>query len=155
MALDAEKLEEVGKVLYGDVWQTNLARELGIGSRLVRQWLAGERIMHYKYYQKIVDILNQKEKDIGEVLISLEDYRSQIDHCRLAKDIDFLCCALNEYEADFDPELGKPQDFLDYSNLPVFSEFAPSEVEGVFSYSDDYLMIKEDKWVLVPRIEKR
>lgn len=151
MALDVEKLEEVGKVLYGDVWQTNLARELGIGSRLVRQWLAGERIMHYKYYQKIVDILNQKEKDIGEVLISLEDYRSQIDHCRLAKNIDFLCSALNEYEEDFDPDLGLPTDFLDYSALPVFSEFEPSDTEGVLSYSDDYLMIKKDKWVLVPR----
>lgn len=144
-------IEESGRLLYGDVWQTNLARELGVDSRLVRQWCAEERIMHYIHYQKIVALLTERQKRIGEHLVMLEDYRSQIDHCKLAKNIDFLCSALNEYEEDFDPDLGLPTDLLDYSALPVFSEFEPSDTEGVFSYSDDYLMIKKNKWVLVPR----
>lgn len=144
-------IEESGRLLYGDVWQTNLARELGVDSRLVRQWCAEERIMHYAHYQKIVELLAKRQEGIAKHLVMLESYRSQIDHCKLAKDIDFLCSALNEYEEDFDPDLGLPTDLLDYSALPVFSEFEPSDTEGVFSYSDDHLMVKKDKWVLVPR----
>lgn len=154
MTLCVDRLETAGKLLYGDVWQTNLARDLGIDSRLVRQWCAKERVMRYEYYQKIVQLLTERQKLIGEHLVLLESNRSQIDHCRLASDIDFLCAALNEYEEDFDPELGKPTEFLDYTNLPVFSQNIPKDTKGVVSYSDDYLLIKnkKGKWELIPRL---
>ena len=82
MTLCVDRLETAGKLLYGDVWQTNLARDLGIDSRLVRQWCAKERVMRYEYYQKIVQLLTERQKLIGEHLVLLESNRSQIDHCR-------------------------------------------------------------------------
>jgi len=39
-----EILIESGKVLYGERWQTDLARDLGLSdARRIRQWLADER----------------------------------------------------------------------------------------------------------------
>lgn len=36
-------LEEVGKVLYGEQWQSALARDLEVQPRTVQRWLAGDR----------------------------------------------------------------------------------------------------------------
>ncbi len=34
-------LAAVGAALYGPLWQTELARQLGVNDRTVRRWLAG------------------------------------------------------------------------------------------------------------------
>lgn len=152
MTLPANEIEATGKLLYGDVWQTNLARALGVDSRLVRQWCAGERIMHYAVYKQVVALLSEKQQAIGEHLIHLEDWQSQIDRCLLAKDIDSLCDALNEYEGDFDPDLGKPTDLLDYNKLPVFGQTPPTMIEAVASYSDTHILVNDGKWRVMARI---
>lgn len=36
-------LEEVGRALFGDQWQTPLARELEVADRTLRRWIAGDR----------------------------------------------------------------------------------------------------------------
>lgn len=41
MTLD--QLTQIGQVLYGTQWQSDMARALGIDSRRIRQWLADER----------------------------------------------------------------------------------------------------------------
>lgn len=38
-----EQLKSAGRALYGDQWQSALARDLGVGSRRVREWMALER----------------------------------------------------------------------------------------------------------------
>jgi hypothetical protein len=35
-------LQEVGRALYGDTWQSELARDLGCNDRTVRRWNAGD-----------------------------------------------------------------------------------------------------------------
>ena len=35
-------LQEVGRALYGDIWQSELARDLGCNDRTVRKWNAGD-----------------------------------------------------------------------------------------------------------------
>ena len=36
-------LREAGEALYGPLWQSELARALGVADRTVRRWIAGER----------------------------------------------------------------------------------------------------------------
>lgn len=36
-------LRAAGELLYGSRWQSDLAAALGVGSRRVREWLAGDR----------------------------------------------------------------------------------------------------------------
>src|SRR5208282_1633117 len=38
----ANILHEVGRALYGDIWQSELARDLGCNDRTVRKWNAGD-----------------------------------------------------------------------------------------------------------------
>ena len=37
-----ELLTECGQVLYGQQWQSALARDLGVGDRTIRRWVAGQ-----------------------------------------------------------------------------------------------------------------
>ena len=37
------ELRAIGRRLYGEDWQTPLARDLGVNPRTVRKWLAGAR----------------------------------------------------------------------------------------------------------------
>jgi hypothetical protein len=38
---DRETLQAVGEALYGPLWQSDLARELGVAIRTVQRWGAG------------------------------------------------------------------------------------------------------------------
>ncbi len=42
MDIDKEDLEAIGSFLYGNLWQSELARDLGINSRTMRRWVSGE-----------------------------------------------------------------------------------------------------------------
>lgn len=37
-----ELLTECGRTLYGQQWQSALARDLGVGDRTIRRWVAGQ-----------------------------------------------------------------------------------------------------------------
>lgn len=41
-----ERLETVGKALFGDQWQTDLARALDIQPRTVRYWMQNGSVPH-------------------------------------------------------------------------------------------------------------
>lgn len=38
-----DHLREVGRALYGDRWQSPLARDLGVAVRTIQRWDAGDR----------------------------------------------------------------------------------------------------------------
>lgn len=42
-AFTPDELQRLGRVVWGNQWQTPLARELGISDRTVRRWRAGTR----------------------------------------------------------------------------------------------------------------
>ncbi|WP_230657759.1 helix-turn-helix domain-containing protein [Psychrobacter sp. I-STPA10] len=66
--MDIELLEAIGNTLYGDQWQTNLARSLDIDSRRVRQWINKERPIP-DWLAKECKILLEKNKLECEELI--------------------------------------------------------------------------------------
>jgi DNA-binding transcriptional regulator YiaG len=41
--LTPEQLATCGQTLYGEQWQSALARRIGVDARTVRKWLAGDR----------------------------------------------------------------------------------------------------------------
>lgn len=43
MTTVAAQIAELGKLMYGSHWQTDLARDIGLDARKVRYWLSGQR----------------------------------------------------------------------------------------------------------------
>ena len=41
--MDAERLAECGRALFGAQWQSDMGRALQVNDRTVRRWLKGER----------------------------------------------------------------------------------------------------------------
>lgn len=64
---DPADMEAAGKALYGDQWQSNLARSLGVDPRRVRQWLAGERKPQLGVMQDIIELLEVNKAEIALV----------------------------------------------------------------------------------------
>lgn len=65
----AEELTQFGKLLYGEQWQTNLARELKLSdARRIRAWLSGERKIPVGVWCDIADLLTIKHHKIAEAL---------------------------------------------------------------------------------------
>ncbi len=61
-------LETVGTALYGSRWQSELARDLGVDSRLVRQWIKGERPMPNKVFDDLRKLLRVRRTQINDIL---------------------------------------------------------------------------------------
>lgn len=59
-------LEQAGKVLYGDQWQSNLARSLGVDSRRIRQWMAGERKPQPGVVLDVIKLLDENREKAAE-----------------------------------------------------------------------------------------
>jgi len=151
MNITTEKLERAGRLLYGDQWQSNLARDLNIDSRRVRQWTTSDRPISEWVYSELLIILRNNAQSINQFIETLESDMGIIEQIKTAKSINELCELLNEYERDFDRELGKPSDLLDYSDLPVFSDNNPDSTEGIFSYSDSEILVQNNVWSVQSR----
>lgn len=72
---DANKsmLVNTGKALYGDRWQTDIGRDLGVDSRRVRQWLASERPIPPGVWNDLVKLLNARKLLIEATLEELKN----------------------------------------------------------------------------------
>ena len=53
------RLSEAGKLLYGDEWQTPLAREFEVDSRTVRYWVARDRAIPPHVIAALPELLRQ------------------------------------------------------------------------------------------------
>lgn len=71
--MNKNDLIRIGQALYGDVWQSNLARELDIDSRRVRQWLKDERPIPDWLLPELIKLLNSKYLEIKEILSKINN----------------------------------------------------------------------------------
>lgn len=73
MALsDIDRLIMAGQALYGERWQSELTRALGLSdSRRMRQWVSGDRPIPKDIFGEIVDRLKDKKKEIDGVIKQL------------------------------------------------------------------------------------
>lgn len=64
-----DRIKASGEVLYGERWQTDLARDLGLSDgRRVRQWMAGERPIPAGVWSDIARLLHHRLVSIQSLL---------------------------------------------------------------------------------------
>lgn len=68
----AEQLRIIGEALYGERWQSDIARDLDVDSRRVRQWLAGERPIPAGIWVELAAKMRQRKQTIAGLLSSFE-----------------------------------------------------------------------------------
>lgn len=68
-----ELLIAVGKALYGDRWQSPLARDLGVGDRRVREWIARERTTPPGIRIDLMRLCLERAQDLDELAEKLKD----------------------------------------------------------------------------------
>ncbi|MCW0413494.1 hypothetical protein NG831_06475 [Xanthomonas sacchari] len=57
------QLTRAGQLLYGERWQSDLARALGVNDRRVRAWMLGERNMSAGIWADIAALLRQRHQE--------------------------------------------------------------------------------------------
>ena len=66
----ANVLKEVGRALYGDIWQSELARDLGCNDRTVRKWNAGDAPIPEYLRGEVAEICRRR----GDRLIEIAEH---------------------------------------------------------------------------------
>lgn len=66
--LTPELLRSVGEALYGDYWQSALARDLGVASRTVRRWAAGGEAVRPRIADEIYRLILRR-RDALQALV--------------------------------------------------------------------------------------
>ena len=70
--MSKELLIAAGEALYGDRWQTPLARDLGLtDGRRVRQWLSGERPIPESVWDALPVLLKARNKSIDALILEI------------------------------------------------------------------------------------
>jgi len=64
-------LERAGKLLFGERWQSDLARALSVGDRRVREWVAGDRRPSAGVWADIAALLRQRQGESKELLADM------------------------------------------------------------------------------------
>ena len=73
MATDQTKLlQDAGESLYGALWQSELARALGVADRTVRRWVAGDTAIPPGVWREIRDLLAKRAKAAEKLVARLE-----------------------------------------------------------------------------------
>lgn len=67
-----DHLIAAGRALFGERWQTDVARALGVDSRRVRQWMAGERPIPAGVWPDLAGLVRQRQMTLKALLDSSE-----------------------------------------------------------------------------------
>jgi hypothetical protein len=70
-------LERYAEALFGFgfPWQSAIARALGVTSRTVRRWKAGQNAIHDSILGILIDLADERRDELSELIIELEDLR--------------------------------------------------------------------------------
>ncbi|WP_207105730.1 hypothetical protein [Sphingomonas sp. CFBP 8760] len=68
---DQEDLAEVGKLLFGERWQSDLARALGTSSRMMRYWVAGTHGCPPDLRMRLIALLRERGQDVDAMIVRL------------------------------------------------------------------------------------
>jgi hypothetical protein len=72
--MSTELLIAAGEALYGERWQTPLARDLGLpDGRRVRQWLAGERPIPASVWDTLPVLLESRNVSIHKLISEIQN----------------------------------------------------------------------------------
>jgi heme oxygenase len=65
--LDVALLVRIGEALYGPLWQSALARSIGVSDRTMRRWVAGERAIAATVWPEFLELLEERDTEIAEL----------------------------------------------------------------------------------------
>jgi hypothetical protein len=66
-----DDLVEVGRLLFGERWQSDLARALGTSSRMVRYWVAGTHARPEDLRQRLAGLLQERVDNMKGMIVRL------------------------------------------------------------------------------------
>jgi hypothetical protein len=72
-------LKMAGEALYGERWQSPLARDLGTTDRNLRYWCAGTHTAPADLDAKLVELLGRRSMTISEVIGQIDATRGILD----------------------------------------------------------------------------
>ena len=79
-----DELAAVGRALYGDRWQTQIASDLGVADRTVRRWVANETSIPDGIASDLRSLLTRRTAEIGDIVSYTVDVPNRaIFHARL------------------------------------------------------------------------
>jgi len=64
MAFPRPILTAVGQALYGERWQAPLARDLGVTSRTMRRWVAGDGTVPDGVRADLIPLITQRKESL-------------------------------------------------------------------------------------------
>ena len=68
---DQDDLAEVGKLLFGERWQSDLARALGTSARMMRYWVAGTNGCPPDLRPRLIALLQERGNDVDAMIVRL------------------------------------------------------------------------------------
>jgi hypothetical protein len=71
------ELGDVGRLLYGEHWQTPLAAALGVSDRTIRYWLAGTIRPDLLHFRCLVALLERSRDDADDMIARLRERADQ------------------------------------------------------------------------------
>ena len=71
-SLAIDRLVRSGSLLFGDRWQSDLARALNVGDRRVREWLAGDRSIPAGVWPEIAGLIRQRSNNAAAILDEID-----------------------------------------------------------------------------------
>lgn len=74
-----EALAAAGKALYGDRWQTDLSKDLGLtDARRIRQWMSGDRNIPDGIWRELEQLLIHRQTAVVEVLDQVIQVKNEL-----------------------------------------------------------------------------
>jgi len=61
---DIQKLKMIGMAMFGEQWQSAIAKKLGVNDRTVRRWAVGEIQINQNIFVDLERALVQRQKDL-------------------------------------------------------------------------------------------
>jgi hypothetical protein len=68
---DQDDLAEVGRLLFGERWQSDLARALGTSTRMMRYWVAGTHGCPPDLRPRLIALLQERGSDVDAMIVRL------------------------------------------------------------------------------------
>ena len=70
--MNINQIQQAGRLLYGDLWQSNLARSLSVDDRTVRRWASGESAIKQSIANEIIELLKNNQSQINQFIEKME-----------------------------------------------------------------------------------
>lgn len=78
--ISAEKLEKIGRLLYGDQWVSALARDLGMSRRNMQYLAEGAQPVHAGIAEDLVGVISERTKKLDAIANELVDVLADLGH---------------------------------------------------------------------------